>query len=78
MRRALDTLLAKAGSQLDDEAFRTFMTEAECIVNSRPLTTNNLSDAEALEPHVPTPSYNNEAESNLTTTWKLPGRRQVL
>ncbi|XP_030828067.1 uncharacterized protein LOC105436445 isoform X1 [Strongylocentrotus purpuratus] len=53
VRRALDTLLAKAGSQLDDESFRTFMTEAECIVNSRPLTTNNLSDAEAPEPLCP-------------------------
>ncbi|XP_063969426.1 uncharacterized protein LOC135157513 [Lytechinus pictus] len=53
VRRALDTVLAKAGSQLDDEAFRTFMTEAECIVNSRPLTINDLSDSEAPEPLCP-------------------------
>ncbi|XP_041461230.1 uncharacterized protein LOC121412484 [Lytechinus variegatus] len=53
VRRALDTVLAKAGSQLDDEAFRTFMTETECIVNSRPLTINDLSDSEAPEPLCP-------------------------
>ncbi|XP_041464567.1 uncharacterized protein LOC121415429 [Lytechinus variegatus] len=53
VRRALDTVLAKAGSQLDDEAFRTFMTEAECIVNSRPLTINDLSDSKVPEPLCP-------------------------
>ena len=49
VRRALEVLLKKpAGSQLNDEAFRTFMTEVENIVNSRPqdapepLTPNNL------------------------------------
>jgi hypothetical protein len=45
--------LYSSGSQLDDEAFRTFMTEAECIVNSRPQTTNELSDPEMLEPLTP-------------------------
>ena len=43
VRRALETSLIKEGTQLDDEAFRTFMTEAECIINSRPLTTENLA-----------------------------------
>ena len=32
------------GMQLDDEALRTFMTEAKCIVNSRALTIVNLTD----------------------------------
>ncbi|XP_071491739.1 uncharacterized protein [Diadema antillarum] len=53
VRRALEPLLKSAGSQLDDEAFRTFMTEAEAIINSRPLTTSNLCDSEAPEPLTP-------------------------
>ena len=53
VRDALETLLISSGSQLDDEAFRTFMTEVESIVNSRPLTTKELSDPEALEPLTP-------------------------
>ena len=53
VRSALETLLLNAGTQLDDEAFRTFITEAECIVNSRPLSTNNLNDPEAPEPLTP-------------------------
>ena len=53
VRSVLETLLVKAGSQLDDEAFRTFMTEVECIINSRPLTVTNLSSSDALEPLTP-------------------------
>ena len=53
VRSALEILLLNAGSQLDNEAFRTFMTEVECIVNSRPLTTNDLSDPDAPEPLTP-------------------------
>ena len=44
VRSAMETLLLNAGTHLGDEAFRTFMTEAECIVNSRPLSTNDLND----------------------------------
>ena len=39
--------------QLDDEALRTLFTEAENIVNSRPLTIDNLSDPDAPEPITP-------------------------
>ena len=53
VRSALETLLIKAGNQLDDEAFRTFMTEVECIVNSRPLTIANLCSSDAPEPLTP-------------------------
>ena len=49
----LETSLTKAGTQLDDETFRTFMTEAECIINSRPLTTENLGNPDAPEPLTP-------------------------
>ena len=53
IRSALGRLLLNAGTQLNDEAFRTFLTEAECIVNSRPLTTNYLNDPDAPEPLTP-------------------------
>ena len=53
VRSALETPLLNAGTQLDDEAFRTFMTEAQCIVNSRPLSTDDLNDPEAPEPLTP-------------------------
>ncbi|XP_071477128.1 uncharacterized protein [Diadema antillarum] len=53
VRRVLEPLMKSAGSQLDDEAFRTFMTEAEAIINSRPLTTSGLSDHEPPEPLTP-------------------------
>ena len=53
VRCALETLLVSAGTQLDDEAFRTLMTEVESIVNSRPLSVNDLNDPEATEPLTP-------------------------
>lgn len=53
VRSALEPLLMSSGDQLDDEAFRTFMTEVECIVNSRPLAVNELSDPEILESLTP-------------------------
>ena len=42
VRNVLDPLLLSSGSQLDDKYFRTLMTEMECIINARPLTTNDL------------------------------------
>ena len=53
VRCALETLLVSAGTQLDYEAFRTLMTEVESIVNSRPLSVNDLNDPEAPEPLTP-------------------------
>ena len=53
VRNPLETILVKAGNQLDDEAFRTFITEVECIVNSRPLTIANLCSSHAPEPLTP-------------------------
>ena len=38
VRSVLETLLKNHGDRLDNESFRTFMTEAESIVNSRPLS----------------------------------------
>ena len=53
VRNALQPLLLQAGTQLDDESFRTFLTEVENIVNSRPLSIDNLSDPEYPEPITP-------------------------
>ncbi|XP_054762932.2 uncharacterized protein LOC129269456 [Lytechinus pictus] len=53
VRRALEPLLMSSGNQLDDESFRTFLTEVESIVNSRPLTTSNLCSSDAPEPLTP-------------------------
>ena len=53
VRNALEPLLLQAGSQLDDETLRTLLTEVECIINSRPLSIDNLCDAEAPEPLTP-------------------------
>ena len=53
VREAIQTTLMKAGEQLDDEAFRTFITEAENIVNSRSLSVSNLCSPDAPEPLTP-------------------------
>ena len=49
----LPSLLLEHGRQLDNEALHTLMTEAECIVNSCPLTIENLTDPLALKPLTP-------------------------
>lgn len=38
------------GEQLDDESLRTLICEAEAMVNSRPLTTNQLADPDSPSP----------------------------
>ena len=52
VRSVLNALLEELGTQLDEESLRTFMCEAEAIVNSRPLTTDKLSSPEE-EPLTP-------------------------
>ncbi|XP_067048714.1 uncharacterized protein [Acropora muricata] len=44
VRSVLSALLQKHGRQLDDESLRTLMVETEAIVNSRPLSTDDLAD----------------------------------
>ena len=53
IRGIMTSLLRDHSSKLDDESFRTLLCEAECIVNSRPLTTENVGDAssEVLTPN---------------------------
>ena len=55
VRSVLTGLLQSHGSQLDNESLRTLMIEAEAIVNSRPLTTDDLSDPDSLD--VLTPNH---------------------
>ena len=49
----LFSLLASHGSQLADESLRTLMCEVESIVNSRPLTVNQLADLDLPVPLTP-------------------------
>ena len=53
VRNVLCALLQGSGQQLDDELLRTFMCEAEAIVNSRPLTTDGLMSPLSPEPLTP-------------------------
>ncbi|KAK3748971.1 hypothetical protein QZH41_006839 [Actinostola sp. cb2023] len=53
VRSVLATLLDRQGTQLDDESLRTFMVEAEAIVNSRPLTVESASSTDHPTPLTP-------------------------
>ena len=48
VRNVLTALLREHSSALSDESFRTLLAEAECIVNSRPLTVDNMDDPHSL------------------------------
>ena len=47
VRNVFDALMKEHSNRLNEEQLRTFMTEAEAIVNSRPLTVENLQDQES-------------------------------
>ena len=51
VRSVISGLLDSHGVQLDDEYLRTFMVEAEVIINSRPLSLNFASHPEPLTPN---------------------------
>jgi hypothetical protein len=53
VRSVLNPLMRNNSTYLDDEAFRTLMCEVESIVNSRPLTVDNLNDPLSLSPLTP-------------------------
>ena len=53
IRSVLSSLMDQASGILDDDSLRTLMYEATSIVNSRPLTTQNLNDPESLLPLTP-------------------------
>ena len=52
-RAALTSLLDTHGQHLDDELLRTLMTEAESIVNSRPLSYCSMTNTNTIEPITP-------------------------
>lgn len=53
VRGVLEPMLQKSGGQLDDDSLRTLLYEVMSIVNSRPLTTDDLSNptSEILTPN---------------------------
>ncbi|KAK2899432.1 hypothetical protein Q8A73_005517 [Channa argus] len=53
VRSVLSWALSQSAGRLDDACLRTFLYEAMSIVNSRPLTTDNLNDPKSLEPLTP-------------------------
>ena len=53
VRNVLASLLESHGTQLDDESLRTFMVEAEAIVNCRPLAVNTINSSQNPEPLTP-------------------------
>lgn len=53
VRSVLSALLEKNGHQMNDEALRTFMCEAEAVVNSRPLTGEGTTTSDTAEPLTP-------------------------
>lgn len=53
VRDVLTALLSSYGLQLDGESLITFMTEAKVIVNYRPLTVDDLTSPECLQPLSP-------------------------
>ncbi|XP_078382421.1 uncharacterized protein LOC144665122 [Oculina patagonica] len=53
VRNVLSSLLQDNGKQLDNESLSTLMSEAEAIVNSRPLTVNQLADPDSSSPLTP-------------------------
>ena len=52
-RTILTSLLKTYGTSLKDESLRTLLIEVDATVNSRPLTTNLLSDVNSMMPLSP-------------------------
>lgn len=53
VRNVLRSTLSLSSGRLDDASLRTFFYQAMAIVNSRPLTVDNLSDPNSQEPLTP-------------------------
>ena len=69
VRNVLNSTFTLSPSGLNDASLRTFLYEAAAIVNNRPLTTDNLSDPNSLEPLTPNHLINMRA----TTALPPPG-----
>ena len=53
IRSVLMSILEQSAKQLDSSSLRTFLYEVMAVVNSRPLTTDNLNDSCSPEPLTP-------------------------
>ena len=52
-RNVLNGILLTHSQSFNDESFRTLLCEVECILNSRPLSVENISDPLSLKPITP-------------------------
>ena len=73
VRSVLSVLLQEQGSQLHDEALHSLMREVESVIDSRPLTVENLSEHGSPEPITP----NHLLTSKTSPTWKSRTVRSV-
>ncbi|XP_022784654.1 uncharacterized protein LOC111325167 [Stylophora pistillata] len=73
VRNVLSSLLQDNGKRLDDESLRTLMCEAEAIVNSRPLTVNQLADPDSTSPLTP----NHEVKGCFCSARRVPAIRRL-
>ena len=53
IRSVMNGLIREHGSRLDEESLRTFLCEAECTINNRPLTVETLNDPLSAPPLSP-------------------------
>ena len=53
IRSVMNGLISEHGSRLDEESLRTFLCEAECTINNRPLTVETLNDPLSAPPLPP-------------------------
>ncbi len=70
VRNVLRSTLSLSSGRLDDASLRTFFYEAMAIVNSRPLSVDNLNDPNSLAPLTP----NNLLTMKSVTALPPPGR----
>jgi len=72
VRAVLSKLLLQCGSQLNDESFRTLLSEVMAIVNSRPLTVENLNDPTSPLPLTPNQLLTMKSRVALPPPGKFP------
>lgn len=71
VKNVLYSMLSLSPGRLNDASLRTLLYEASAIVNSRPLTTDNLNDPNSLEPLTP----NHLVTMKAATALPPPGKR---
>ncbi len=70
VRSVLNATITLSSGRLDDASLRALFYEAMAIVNSRPLTVDNLNDPKSLEPLTP----NHPITMKYITALPLPGK----